>query len=322
MDRLPRALRLVTLLDTAVASTNLGDRIVMEAVRAELAEPLRDAFVYSVASHEWMGRKSRSLVRRADFAIAGGTSLLGSHMWRRPVWKLSPLDALGGLEITLMGVGWYHTRRRPDLYTRLLLRRVLSRWRLHSVRDARTQALLASLGVPNAINTGCPTLWSLTPEHCARIPREKAERVVTALNTYLPRPDLDRRLLATLRRHYREVWFWTQTGSDREYARRLDPDLIHLEPRLEALDGLLGGEVDYVGNRLHAGIRALQKGRRAVIVEVDGRAREMGADFGLPTVERDAFERLARMIEGKLETRIELPREAIVRWKAQLGTPA
>ncbi len=34
----------------------------------------------------------------------------------------------------------------------------------------------------NVSNTGCPTLWRLTPEHCKSIPRRKGARVVTTLN--------------------------------------------------------------------------------------------------------------------------------------------
>ena len=41
-------MRSVTLLDTATASTNLGDQIIMEAVRREIDEVCADAFQYSV----------------------------------------------------------------------------------------------------------------------------------------------------------------------------------------------------------------------------------------------------------------------------------
>ena len=312
--------RSITLLDTSAASTNLGDQIIMDAVRTELAELCPDDFVHSVATHEWMGRKSRSLLDRSGVTIAGGTNLLSSHMWLRPLWKLSPLDVLTRREIVLMGVGWYQVQRRPDAYTRFLLKRALSREALHSVRDGYSLRMLAAAGIPNAVNTGCPTLWRLTPDHCARIPRAKGARVLTTLNTYMPRPDLDRRLLQTLRLHYGHVYFWIQTESDFAYARELDPDLDFLSPSLSALDDFLRDEpdLDYVGNRLHAGIRALQHQRRAIIVEIDNRAREMGADFELPIVKRDDFEALSALIEGSLEIRIRRPQEAIERWKREL----
>jgi len=313
-------MRVVTLLDTAVASTNLGDQIIMEAVRSELAGVLSDAMVYSVASHEKMSGVSRSLIRRSELSIVGGTNLLSSRMWIRSLWKISPLDGLRIDNVVLMGCGWYQFQVAPDPYTAWLLRRVLSRKHLHSVRDSYTLKRLAGIGITNVINTGCPTLWALTPEHCRSIPRNKGTQVVTTLNTYIPDVEADRRLLQTLRRHYDRVHLWIPTVGDYAYAKDLDPALEILAPSLRAFDELLesGADLDYVGNRLHGGIRALQRGRRAIIVEIDNRAREMGRDFALPTVERTNFERLEAMIGGPLEIACQPPRYLVEKWKSGL----
>ena len=83
------------MLDTAAASTNLGDHIIMEAVRGEIADLFGDCMVFGITSHEWMGPHSRHLIRRARWAIAGGTSLLSSRMWFRPSWRATPIDAAG-----------------------------------------------------------------------------------------------------------------------------------------------------------------------------------------------------------------------------------
>ena len=314
--------RTITLLDTAVASTNLGDHIIMEAVRRELADALSGQLVYSVVSHEWMGAQSRRLIRGSHWAISGGTNLLSSRMWFRPNWKLTPIDALSRLNIVLMGAGWYQYQHAPDPYSRWLLRRVLSRTGLHSVRESYASSRLASIGITNVVNTGCPSIWTLTPEHCARLPRQKAaDSVVTTVNSYpkLKNPTADRLMLELLRRHYRTVHLWIQTDTDYEYARSLDADLRFISPSVAALDEALARDVDldYVGNRLHAGIRALQKGRRAIIVEIDNRAREMGRDFGVPTVERTDFERLEHMIREPLEILVSPPQKDIARWKSQ-----
>lgn len=312
-------MRVATLLDTATASTNLGDQIIIDAVNSQLKELFSDAFIYSVASHERMGKKSRSLLARSDFTIAGGTNLLSSRMWFNPLWKLTPRDAFIGHDVTLMGVGWYQFQREPDLYTRLLLRRVLSKQQLHSVRDSYTQKKLASIGITNVVNTGCPTLWGLSPERCSNIPVKKADHVITTLNTYITDPELDKQLLKILRKYYDKVYFWIQTETDYAYSKELDSDLVYLEPSLAALDKALmsNTSLDYVGNRLHAGIRALQHGRRAIIVEIDNRAQEMGSDFCLPTIKRDEFSRLSEMIQYPFETRVQLPNETISRWKEQ-----
>jgi polysaccharide pyruvyl transferase WcaK-like protein len=52
-----------------------------------------------------------------------------------------------------------------------------------------------------------------------------------------------------------------------------------------------------IGVRLHAGIRALQRGRQAVIVAIDNRAREMVRDFALPVVEYDATTRVPQWLD-------------------------
>jgi polysaccharide pyruvyl transferase WcaK-like protein len=317
-------LRRATLLDTAIASTNLGDQIIMEAFRQELKDVLADAMVFSVASHEHMGAKSRRLLRHSELVIAGGTNLLSSHMWLRSIWKVSPLDALMRPQVILMGVGWYQFQGKPDLYTRWFLRSVLSSTALHSVRDSYTQGMLAAIGFKNTVNTGCPTLWRFTPEHCAALPRSKAENVVTTINTYVADRAADKRLLEILRERYRTIYAWTQTDSGYDYLLSLDPALRVIRPSLAALDQLLDNpeSLDYVGNRLHGGIRALQRGRRAIIVEIDNRASEMGRDFGLPTVKRWDVDRLAAMIEGALVISVTPPRAATDRWKAQVLRPA
>jgi polysaccharide pyruvyl transferase WcaK-like protein len=314
----------VALLDTAAGSTNLGDAIIMDAVRPEIADLFPDAMVLTIASHEPMSRRSRRFAREATWTIAGGTSLLSSRMWFRTSWRVSPIDACA-LDVTLLGAGWHQYQRAPGPYSRWLLRRVLRRDGLHSVRDEYTRRMLSSIGITNTVNTGCPTLWDLSPAHCARVPRTKAKAVVTTVNSYrgLNRPAADRRLLQLLKARYARVFLWIQTHTDYEYARSLQDGLEFLNPSVAALDSLLDSdlELDYVGTRLHAGIRALQKGRRSIIVEIDNRAREMGADFGLPTVGRTDFEQLERMIDEEMDLKVSLPQAQIDRWKGQLLAP-
>lgn len=309
----------VTVLDTSIASTNLGDLIIMEAVEREVRNLFPSAFVMRVATHEYLGRKSRSILRASDEAIVGGTNLLSSRMWLRPLWRLRLRDGLAGFAVHLLGAGWYQYQRDPDACSAWLLRRVLRRDGLHAVRDAYTAERLARAGIANVVVTGCPTLWHLDPERCASIPTKRATQVVTTVNTYLPDRERDARLLDILHRRYERVSLWPQTPSDAEYARSLAPRLSLLDPSLAAFDRLLGDEpdLDYVGVRLHAGIRALQHGRRTLIVEIDNRAREMGRDFGLPTVPRDDLEELEALVGESEPIALRLPVEDIQRWRDQ-----
>jgi len=136
----------ISLLDTATALTNLGDQIIMEAVREELADVLVEPMVFTVTTHEWMGQKSCVMMRRSDFAIAGSTNLLSSRMWFRCSWKVTPLDAFLGRNVILMGVGWYQYQHAPDPYSRWLVRRLLSPTAIHSVRRSISWPRSASPG--------------------------------------------------------------------------------------------------------------------------------------------------------------------------------
>lgn len=311
--------RTITLLDTSVSSTNVGDEIIMEAVRNQLAPALSRDYVNRVASHETMSAKSRGMISRSDYVIAGGSNLLSSHVGLRSVWKLSPLDAGLGPKFVMMGVGWYHDQGAPDPYTAWLFKSMFSRDMLHSVRDGYTKLKLENLGLTNVLNTGCPTLWELPADVNERTPKTKARSVVTTLNTYMKDRDADSALLNLLQKKYDRVFAWVQTYSDQDYLKSLFPAIELVAPNLSAYDALLTSErdLDYVGNRLHAGIRALQKGRRTIIIEIDNRAREMGRDFRLPTVARDDFASLETLIENPGPMQIMLPRADISRWLEQ-----
>ena len=69
-----------------------------------------------------------------------------------------------------------------------LLKILLSKTYLHSVRDEYTKDMLERIGIKNVINTGCPTMWSLTEEHCKQIPIKKSNSVVFTITDYNKKP--------------------------------------------------------------------------------------------------------------------------------------
>lgn len=92
-----------------------------------------------------------------------------------------------------------------------------------------------------------------------------------------------------------------------------------LERSLPGLDTFIqsGVSFDYIGTRLHGGMRCLQNQRRALIIEVDNRATEIAKDTGLPTVKRDGFATISGWIEGAVRPSIHLPLDAIAQWRGQ-----
>ncbi len=315
------AVQKIAILDTSVTSLNLGDQIIMDAARAVLGELFPAAFFVSLPTHEFLLWESYRVLRDCDYVFVCGSNLLKSRMLWRNQWKISPLDFLMRRNCLLLGCGWWHYQRPPDLYSRFMLRRILCGRHRHSVRDAYSGRQLQAAGIDAVLNTACVSMWPLTAGHCAAIPHERAPRVMTTLTGYAADAAHDRAFIQLLRRHYSEVLLWPQQPEDVAYCASLDQAGVRLiRPNLaEFTDFLRNSHVDYVGTRLHGGIRALQLGKRALILAVDNRAVEIGADTQLPVVARRDTAAIERWIKTPAPTRIALPAEAIAAWRTQFA---
>ena len=190
---------------------------------------------------------------------------------------------------------------------------------LHSVRDNHTEKLMIKMGFNNVINTGCPTLWSLNKELCESIPRHKAKDVVCTFTDYNRDIKRDKYLSKILFENYRNVYCWIQGSEDYEYVKSISNKFKIIDPHLEEYDKILESdlELDYIGTRLHAGIRAMQKRRRSIIISIDNRAREMGKDYNLNVIEREDIENLEEYLLSEFKTDIKLNLDNIKKWKEQ-----
>ncbi len=310
----------IVLLNPSIATENVGDLIIIDAVSGELKSIFRDESIISIPTQDVIGAFSKRVAAQADHRIVGGTNLLSSQMLKYKQWKIDLIDTFKLRDVTLMGVGWWQYQRSPDFYTKLVLSRVLSKSKFHSVRDEYTRTKLADIGIHNVLNTGCPTMWGLTPEHCKKIPSVKADSVVLTLTDYHKSIENDKGLIDILRRLYRRIYFWPQGSGDRKYISELGTAGITVIPAtLDAFNVLLEAEesLDFVGTRLHGGIRALQKMRRALILAVDNRAREIAKDTSLPVVERSDFKSIEVWINQPKELELSIDFNTIDKWRRQ-----
>ena len=309
----------IAVLDTSVTSLNLGDEIIMDASRKVLRELFPNAFFITLPTHEFFLWESYRVIKNCDYVFVGGSNLLKSKMLWNNQWKISPFDVLLRRDCILLGCGWWHYQSPADWYSRQLLQRILSRQYQHSVRDEYSRQQLLSAGVNNVINTACVTMWQLSAEHCALIPKRRAPRVITTLTGYNANPAADRNVLETLLKHYEEVVVWAQQPEDFAYGVALSNGRVKwIAPNLNAFTRFMrDNDVDYIGSRLHGGIRALQMGKRTLILAVDNRAVEISRDTNLPVVLREDIGAVNHWINVPTETSIRLPLQAIDDWKQQ-----
>jgi polysaccharide pyruvyl transferase WcaK-like protein len=316
----------IGVLNTSIASENAGDFIIMEAAARRIDECLPLAYKVHLTTHEKLSRASLRLQKGIAFNIACGTNLLHSHMEVIRQWKVGFVTSFYLKPVVLLGVGWRgQAKRRTTFYTRMLLRSLLSSEYLHSVRDSYTEERLRQIGIRNVVNTACATMWDLTPEHCAEVPAEQGEDVVMTLTDYSRDPERDRQLLDLLKRSYRRVYFWRQGADDLAYLATLagTKEVEILPSSLRAYDDLLADRslsLDYVGTRLHGGIRALQHKRRTWIIGVDHRAIENERDFHLPVLYRySPTADLQQAIRSPAPCDVRIPQENIRRWRGQFA---
>lgn len=313
----------ILLFDTAEGSDNVGDNIIMDYCQQHLKDLFKnDLYWYNkIPTHLEIGKTAYKLNNDASYNFVCGTNLLNLSILKKRQWNIGLKEAFHLKELTLMGTGWgYNDGFIKDIYSKLIFKNILSKKCIHSVRNNYTKDLLGKIGITNVLNTSCPTMWNLSENHCMSIPSKKANEVVTALTYYKPDVERDRELFNILNKNYSQIYLWLQQAGDFEYFKSLElkVNVNIIKPLLSEYDKLLSNhEIDYVGSRLHGGIRALNFRRRSLIIGVDIRATEINKDTNLPFVPGNNIECVNKWINSVKRTEIFLPHDNIKEWKSQ-----
>ena len=305
----------IVLLDTSLGTKNVGDQIIMENCEKQLGGFIDISNANHVSTHELNTKNFEG-----KYKFLCGTNILSCRMRQYGLWKL-PRNLNSYHDIILMGVGFDSYKDKSDFYTKFLFHYLLSNQYIHSVRDSFAEKCLLNMGFKNVINTGCPTMWKLTPEHCENIPSAKSKNVICTITDYCQDEVNDKKMLEILFSNYENVYLWLQGSEDYSYVKNLglEEKVIIVKNELTEYDKILKmKDLDYVGTRLHAGIRALSALHRSIIISIDNRAESIAKDTGLPIILRNEIsEKLNDKINTSFKTEISLPWENIDRWKNQ-----
>ena len=319
---------MICLFDTSITSPNLWDQIIMESSDVVLKDLFANEYVFRVSSHNWIcWRYSKKIISQSKFIIFCGTNAISSNMLFSTWARIKDIFLLKN-KIVLLGVWWGSYSQSNSLYakcanrySKFILRWFLSDKYTHSVRDEYTKNQLEAIWIKNVINTWCQTLWKIDKKHCKVIPFKKSKNVIFTLTTYNKFVEGDLFLIETLRENYDKIYFWPQQPWDYEYLSKItNLEWIEvLKPNLAAFeDKLSESDIEYVGTRLHAGIKAMQKWKRSIIIGIDNRAIEMWKDFNLNVIKRSELKSwLHDMINGDLVTNLEVDFDRIKLRKAQ-----
>ncbi|MGX7164017.1 polysaccharide pyruvyl transferase family protein [Enterococcus massiliensis] len=326
-------MRKVLFFDTSIGTLNVGDEIINKSIANESIELFKNDYLLRLPSRTntlnhfqlAYNKSFRKNFAKADLKFICGTNLLYKNMLRpMPNWNINILNTSLQKESILFGVGSGNNSDKTTLYTKKLYKKILSKKYIHSVRDQATKMMLEEMGL-QAIVTGCPTLWEITPERCKLIPKEKSHSstVIFTLTHYssFRNVDEDKKMIDIIKKNYENIFFWPQSLGDLDYLNELTEieNINVLPPNLRSFDDFLTkNDCDYIGSRLHGGIFALQHGRRSIILAIDNRAREIKKNNYIPCIERDRVSiELEDLVNDTWETNIILEVEKIEKWKKQ-----
>lgn len=323
----------VTLLDTSVGTTNLGDEIIMRCFREEMKEMLEKYFVLTAPTHlrsfsvmQNIGSLPDSAreIANSKYKFVCGTNLLSSNLFHRSnQWDLSLLTCKPFRGSILVGVGGntFTNRGLSGAYTKAIYQKVLSKDYIHSVRTEQAEESLKKLGF-KALNTGCLTLWNLSSDFCGEIHRKKGDVAVVSLTDYNRDPQSDKLLIDIVRKNYENVFFMPQGIYDRDYLLSIDAGggIVQLPPSIDSYERLLksGKTIDYIGTRFHGGIFAMRHKARCIVVTLDERMAAMQSSIANNCLPRSKVKLdLEDKINSEFSTKVNVNFSAIKEWKAQ-----
>ena len=276
-------------IDQSGNPTNLGDIVIKDAISRLLykanIEPIWVPF---------------GTVPNGDLIIGGANVLAKLSFKNKYTWNL--LDFLNYRHrVVLFGVGCLHYQNPSNILDRRVYRRVLNnKIVILSVRDSYTKNRLQEMGVNSVINTSCPTTYFIE-----NIRNYKKDSVVFTVTDYYKDHLYDKLMIEILLENYSNVHFFPQGSEDESYINTMgiSEHINIMEPNLDSFDYLFkDNNIDYVGTRLHGGIRAHQHGARAIILSVDNRAEEIKKDINLNVIRRGDLSSLEIAINNEVNS--------------------
>lgn len=313
----------VLMFDTAIATSNIGDEIILKGVYDGLKEILDYHLTFRLGTHieNWSpinmiksNWKAYALSDLANYKFVAGTNCLTDDLKKHPQWVINKFNKKLYKDCILVGVGRISDYEIPTNYSQKIYKDILSKNFKHSVRDEGTKKVLERMGL-KAINTGCPTLWGFTPEKCSKIPRKKAKNAIISVSGYNEQRNeaKDQQMIDIVNKNYDTVYAWIQTAVDEDYLMHFKgvKNIKCIYSLNKFKETILLDNVDYIGTRLHGGIFAMQNECRSIIISIDERARGFHQTNNIPILERDKMDELENLINSEFETKIKINQEEI-----------
>ena len=329
----------VVLFDPALAdnegnrSTNLGDCIISNSVENTLKKIIPpNTELIKFSTHVHLSKREHRIAENSILTFVGGSNLLSSNILQYNQWRLIENPNIfkylftSKKDFILFGTGWWQYQNDMTKVTKIFYKKILSKSWIHSTRDDYALEKLKIINGISCLNTSCPTTWSLDGYQNQRTDLN-IDTVIFTLTDYNIDIKSDSVLLNILLKYYNKLIFFPQGRNDFEYLRSLEifqknKKRFHiLEHNIDIYLNILetnSGSVDFIGTRLHGGIKCMDYKIQSLVIAIDNRALEMGKNINLPIAPRNNHSDIINWIQGKKSSGIViLPKENIKKWTKQ-----
>ena len=302
----------ISVYDTSISDSNLGNQIIMDAVVKELDDLFPNDYIFKIPYME-ITAHTLSIINSCKYSFFGGTNSLNGNLEEYTQMGINKHNYKKIHNFVSLGMGWWQYQESTSRFSQKLLKGLLCNGLMHSVRDEYTKMKLNEIGISNVINTGCPTLWRLKE---SGYPKQKSDSVVFTITDYNKNPARDKALFEMISRLYMTKFCFIQGANDYDYLEKngMSDGVTFIPPRISEYDDFLEShDVDYIGTRLHAGIRALQHKKKTLILGIDNRSLEMKKNFNLPVMPQTEIQKIPDYLDHSIN--LTIPHQEIEIWK-------
>lgn len=300
-------------------SPNRGDGIISRASYLQIKELFPDSSIFQISSHEYPSLADIKWFIQSDYIFVGGSNLLWFRFFPSASWKLGLIYLFFARKLVLLGVGWGSYEIPTNLWGKWVCKLILSKRKLHSVRDSYTLKKLNELGVYNVLNTGCHTTWNV--RFNSNICHSNRDSILFTLTDYRRNETQDLILFNLLKGLNKKVYFWVQGSNDLEYFSnlKLEANILNFSS-IELVNFLDENNSNfiYIGTRLHCGMICLEFNIPTLIINVDNRSIEMGKDLCFNNINREDLHLNLDLEKFISNSNFQIRSKEILEWKENI----
>ena len=138
----------ISVYDTSISDSNLGNQIIMDAVVKELDDLFPNDYIFKIPYME-ITAHTLSIINSCKYSFFGGTNSLNGNLEEYTQMGINKHNYKKIHNFVSLGMGWWQYQESTSRFSQKLLKGLLCNGLMHSVRDEYTKMKLNEIGISN-----------------------------------------------------------------------------------------------------------------------------------------------------------------------------